>query len=176
MSKKKEPIDINWTKVAELGMPVLGPFVQGAMWYGFLNIDKRAQALGRFIAVAEVVPAVDLNLPQGVVLASMFDSVEEAIEIYDNIVESISDLPDSIRDLLKDIKETIPTKEDIIDPIVDPVKEQSHQFQKALSDCVGNAKDNLGISYFILGPAWIVSCMLQKGFSVPLSYVKEKLF
>ena len=55
MSKKK-PIDINWTKVAELGMPVIGPFIQGALWYGFVNIDSRAQALGRLIAIAEIVP------------------------------------------------------------------------------------------------------------------------
>ena len=71
---RKKPIDIDWSKVAELSMPVIGPFVQGAMWYGFVNIDSRAQALGRLIAIAEIVPAVDLNLPKGVVLASLYDS------------------------------------------------------------------------------------------------------
>ncbi|AXH79072.1 MAG: hypothetical protein [Circular genetic element sp.] len=176
MSKKKEPIDIDWLEVAKIGMPVVGPFVQGALWYGFLNLDKRAQALGRFIAVAEVVPAVDLNLPSGVVLASMFDSVEEAIEIYDKIVESISDLPDSIRDLLKDIKDTIPTKEDI--PFVPEAQEASHEFQKALAECIANAQNQFDnkYTYAIFAGPWVVSCMLQKGFSVPLSYVKEKLF
>ncbi len=175
MSKTKPFDNIDWKEVAELGLPIIAPFVQGALWYGFVNFDKRAQALSRFIAIAEVVPAVDLNLPRGVVLASMFDSVEEAIEIYDKIIESIADLPDSIRDLLQDIKEELPKKEDI--PFVEPAQEASHEFQTALFDCINNAQDNLGTGwrFNIAGPAWIVSCMLQKGFKVPLNYVREKL-
>ena len=177
MSKTKPFDNIDWKQVAELGLPIIAPFVQGALWYGFVNLDKRAQALSRFIAIAEVVPAVDLNLPRGVVLASMFDSVEEAIEIYDKIIESIQDLPDSIRDLLQDIKEELPKKEDIIDPILDPAKETSHEFQKAFADCVANAQQNLGkgIQFNILGGPWIVSCMLQKGYSIQLDYVRKKL-
>ena len=117
MSKKKEPIDIDWIEVAKIGMPIVGPFVQGAMWYGFANIDKRALALSRFIAIAEVIPAVDLNLPKGVVLASMYDGVEDALAIWSTLVETLQEIPDKVKELVEDtkedIEELIPTKEDI---------------------------------------------------------------
>ena len=77
MSKKQVVPDIDWSKVAELGFPVIAPFVQGGIWYGAMTIDKRAEALGRLIAIAEVIPAVDLNLPKGVVLASLYDSTAD---------------------------------------------------------------------------------------------------
>ena len=168
---------IDWIETVKVVVPIFQPIILGGLWYAFSSYDKRAEALSRFIAIAEVVPAVDLNLPQGVVLASMFSSVDEAIEVYDKIIDAIEDLPDSIRDILKDIKDTIPTKEDIIDPFIDPVKEQSHEFQKALADCIANAQKKFTNKYtfgIFAGP-WIVSCMLQKGFSVPLKWVMDKI-
>jgi hypothetical protein len=164
---------IDWIEAAKVVVPIFQPIILGGLWYAFSNYDKRAEALSRFIAIAEVVPAVDLNLPQGVVLGSMFSSIEEAIEVYDKIIDAIEELPDSIRDLLKDIKETIPTKEDILDPII----EQSDKFKYALAQCIANAQKQFTSkwTYPLFAGPWIVSCMLQKGFTVPLSYVKDKL-
>jgi hypothetical protein len=168
---------IDWIETVKVVVPILQPVILGGLWFTFSKFDKRAEALSRFIAIAEVVPAVDLNLPQGVVLASMFSSVEEAIEVYDKIIDAIEDLPDSIRDLLKDIKDTIPTKEDIIDPFIDPLVEQSDKFKNALAQCIANAQKQFDnkYTYAVFAGPWIVSCMLQKGFSVPLSWVKDKI-
>jgi len=156
-------------------MPIFQPFIQGVLWYGFTNFDKRAQALSRFIAIAEVIPAVDLNLPKGVVLASMYDGVEDALAIWSTLVETLQEIPEAVKEVVVKTKEEI---EELIPeiPFIEPAQEASHEFQTALGDCVANAKDNLGISYFMLGPAWIVSCMAQKGFSLSLNYVKDKLF
>jgi len=166
---------IDWVETAKLVIPIFQPFVQGALWYGFINFDKRAQALSRFIAIAEVIPAVDLNLPKGVVLASMYDGIEDALAIWATLVKTLQEIPDQVKEIVEDTKEDI---EELIPeiPFIEPAQEASHEFQTALGDCVANAKDNLGISYFMLGPAWIVSCMAQKGFSLSLKYVKDKLF
>jgi len=179
MSKKKEPIDINWTEVAKIGMPIVGPFVQGAMWYGFVNLDKRAQALSRFIAVAEVIPAVDLNLPKGVVLASMYDGIEDALGVWNKLIQTLQEIPEQVKEIVDDfveeVEEVIPKKEDI--PFVEPAQEASHTFQTALGDCIANARSELGDGwkFTAFGAAWIVSCMFQKGFTVSLDYVKGKI-
>ena len=170
---------IDWIETVKVVVPILQPVILGGLWYAFSSYDKRAEALSRFIAIAEVIPAVDLNLPQGVVLASMFSSIEEAIEVYDKIIDAIEDLPDSIRDLLKDIKDTIPTKEDIIDPIIDPILDPLKESEtlKALSDCNANAKKSMGYGYYLplAAPVWIASCMLQKGFNVSTDWIRERI-
>jgi len=169
---------IDWLETVKIVMPIVQPFVQGALWYGFTNFDKRAQALSRFIAIAEVIPAVDLNLPRGVVLASMYDGVEDALKIWAQLVDAIGEIPQAVKDLVEEtvekIEEIVPDKEDILEPI----QEASHEFQTALAECVANAKANLkyGTYYTPAGPLWIVSCMTQKGFNINLKYVKEKLF
>jgi len=169
---------IDWVETVKVVMPIFQPFVQGALWYAFTNLDKRAQALSRFIAIAEVIPAVDLNLPKGVVLASMYDGIEDALAIWTTLIDTLQNIPEQVKELIKetkeDIEELIPDKEDILEP----VEEASHQFQTALADCVANAKANLkyGTYYTPAGPLWIVSCMTQKGFNINLKYVKDKLF
>jgi hypothetical protein len=75
-------------------------------------------------------------------------------------------------EIIDDIKKEI--EEEIIDPILDPIREND-QIQ-ALAACNANAKKNLGWGYYTPAAGlWIVSCMAQKGFSVSLKYVKEKL-
>jgi len=165
---------IDWVETVKLVMPIVQPFVQGALWYGFTNLDKRAQALSRLIAIAEVIPAVDLNLPRGVVLASMYDGVEDALKIWTQLITSLQEIPDKVKEIVKDakedIEELIPDKEDILDPIL-----ENNQVQ-ALAACNANAKKHLGYLYYTpAGPVWIVSCMLQKGFSVSLDWVKKEI-
>jgi len=165
---------IDWLETVKIVMPIVQPFVQGALWYGFTNFDKRAQALSRFIAIAEVIPAVDLNLPQGVVLASMYDGVEDALAIWTTLVETLQEIPDKVKEIVKDtkedIEELIPDKDDILDPI-----RENDQVQ-AIGACIANAKKHLGWGvYTPVGYAWIVSCMAQKGFSVSLDWVKKEI-
>jgi len=170
MSKKSVLQDIDWTKAAEIGMPVIGPFVQGGLWYGAMLIDKRAKALGRVVAIAEIIPAVDLNLPKGVVLASLYDSTSDTIKLLMDFVDAIQEIPDTVKETLQEIKD------DVTGGVVEPVQEKSHAFQTALANCVMNAKESLGFTYWVAGPAWITSCMIQKGFPVTTDYVKDKIF
>jgi len=168
---------IDWFETAKIVMPIVQPFVQGALWYGFTNFDKRAQALSRFIAIAEVIPAVDLNLPRGVVLASMYDGIEDALAIWAKLVNAIGEIPQAVKDLVEEtveqVEEIIPDKEDV----VEPVQEASHEFQGAIADCKANAQRELGwAAYPLLGAPWIVACMLQKGFKINLKDVKDKYF
>ena len=169
MSKKSVLQDIDWTKAAEIGMPVIAPFIQGGLWYGAMFIDKRAKALGRVVAIAEIIPAVDLNLPKGVVLATLYDSTSDTIKLLMDFVDAIQEIPDTVKTTLEEIKEDIVPEA--------PFKEESHQFQNAFADCVSNARKELGDGWkfnALSGP-WVVSCMLQKGYTVSLDYVLAKI-
>jgi len=166
---------IDWLETAKIVMPIVQPFVQGGIWYAFTNFDKRAQALSRFIAIAEVIPAVDLNLPRGVVLASMYDGIEDALKIWAQLVDAIAEIPQAVKELVDEtvekIEEIVPDKEDV----VEGTQEASHEFQGAIADCKANAQRELGwAAYPLLGAPWIVGCMLQKGFKINLKDVKDK--
>jgi hypothetical protein len=165
---------IDWLETVKIVMPIVQPFVQGALWYGFTNLDKRAQALSRFIAVAEVIPAVDLNLPKGVVLASMYDGIEDALAIWNKLIQTLQEIPEQVKEIVEDfveeVEEKIPKKEDILDPI-----RENDQVQ-AIGACIANAKKHLGWGvYTPVGYLWIVSCMAQKGFSVSSDWVKKEI-
>ena len=151
--------------------PVLAPAVMFALWLGFAKLDKRADALSKLIAITEPIPTVDLSLPKPVVLASLYHSTEDALKMIDALIEAIKELPDSLKDLFEDVKETIPDYEDVVEPIVEPAKET----KDAIDECIDNAVKNLGYAYYIPGtaPAWVLSCLIQKGFNVNISDVKR---
>jgi hypothetical protein len=151
--------------------PVLAPAVMFGLWLGFAKLDKRADALSKLIAITEPIPTVDLSLPKPVVLASLYHSTEDALKMIDALIEAIKELPDTLRDIFDDVKEIIPEKEDVIDPIVEPVKET----KDAIDECIDNAVKNLGYAYYIPGtaPAWVLSCLIQKGLDVNISDVKR---
>jgi len=175
MVKKIEVPEINWELITPELIKVFTPFIQGVVWLGLSKFDKRIDAMNNLIAIAEVVPAVDLNLPKGIVLAAMFDKTTDALKMMADLLDVLEDIPENLKKLIKDmIKES---KEAVKETIIDPVTEASHDFQTALGDCAANAKKNLSYAYYTpAGPVWIVSCMAQKGYSVSAKYVKDKLF
>jgi len=122
-------------------------------------------ALNNLIATAEIVPTVDLNIPPGVVLGAMIDKTDDSIELFNDVKDFIFDF---------EIPE-IPTKEEITDYIV-PDWIQDSAFVKAELECRANAKKKLGWGYYIPGvnATWILSCLAQKGFDVPIQYLKGK--
>ena len=71
--------------------PVLAPVVMFGLWLGFARVDKRADALSKLIAIAEPIPTVDLNLPKPVVLASLYHSVDEALDVLNDVLRFIRD-------------------------------------------------------------------------------------
>jgi len=165
---------IKWNRIIPPLVSVLQPVILFGLWLGFSKIDKRADAVSKLIAIAEPIPTIDLNLPQPVVLASLYHSVDEALDVLTDVIEFIKDIDiPSAEDIVKEIKD------ELTDPIVEGVEEilpDNPAFKKALADCVIKAKDDLGIAYWLLGPAQVQLCMLRKGFKVSLKYIKDKLF
>jgi hypothetical protein len=161
--------NIDWTRTFQIMIPILQPILVGGLWLAFARFDKKADAVSKFIAIAETIPTIDLNLPKPVVLASLYHSIDEALDMLKEVIQTIKDIEVPTADEIIDA-----AKEEILDPILDPIRE-NEQLQ-ALADCNANAKKNLGFAYYTpAGSIWIVSCMAQKGFSVSLKYVKEKL-
>jgi len=164
---------IDWIETVKVVMPIFQPFIQGVLWYGFTNFDKRAQALSRFIAIAEVIPAVDLNLPKGVVLASMYDGVEDALAIWSTLVETLQDIPDAVKDIVKetkeDIIEIIPTKEDIVEEIL-PDEIDKVKFLADYGDCLnGYNRDTPGyLKNDYTKQIYIQGCLIRKGYALKI--------
>jgi len=162
---------IKWNRVIPPLVSVLQPVILFGLWLGFAKMDKRADAVAKLIAIAEPLPFdIDLNVPQPVILASLYHSVDEALEVYKDVITYLEGLEipsvDAIlEDIEKDLKETF----------VDPVTEASDDFQTALKDCRRRGREKLGAGYIFGGPLWIISCMAQKGFSISFDYIKDKL-
>jgi len=174
MVKKFELPEINWELITPELIKAFTPFIQAITWHGLSKIDPKVNTMNNLIAIAEVVPAVDLNLPRGIVLAAMYDKTTDALIMMSDLLDVLEDIPENLKNLIKDMIDE--SKEAVKETFIDPVTEASHDFQTALGDCRANAKKNLGITYRVAGPFWIVSCMQQKGFKIGLDYVKDKFF
>ena len=93
---KKDPYqqimtNIDWNRVVLTIIPILQPILIFGGWLVFSRMDKRADALSKLIAVTEPIPAVDLNLPSAVVLASLYHSLEEAMTFWPEIPEEVKE-------------------------------------------------------------------------------------
>jgi len=65
------------------------PLTIAAVWFGLSKISPQINLLNNLIATAELVPAVDLNVPQGVVLGAMIDKTDDSIALFNEIKEFI---------------------------------------------------------------------------------------
>ena len=174
MAKKIEVPEINWELITPELIKVFTPFIQAIAWLGLSKVDPKVNAMNNLIAIAEVVPAVDLNLPRGIVLAAMYDKTTDALKMMADLLDVLEDIPENLKNLIRDM---IEESKEAVTGILDPVTEASHDFQNALGDCRSNAESYLGtgLRYRALGGPWIISCMLQKGYSISSDYVKDKL-
>jgi len=100
MAKKIE--EIPWDIIIPEVVKAFTPFIQGITWYAFSKVDKRANALNNLIAIGEIVPAIDLGLPRGIVLAAMYDKTGDALKMLNQMVQALADLPDSMKKFVKD--------------------------------------------------------------------------
>jgi len=165
---------IDWNRYLPGVISIMQPVIIFGLWLGFAKIDKKADAVAKLIAIAEPIPTIDLNLPRPVVLASLYHAVDEALDVLTDVIEFMKDIEIPSAD---DIIDAV--KEEITDPIAEAVDEtlpDNPVFKQALADCIMNAKDKLGIGYWLLGPVWIESCMLQKGFKLTAKWIKDKYF
>ena len=83
--------DINWNRVILTVIPLLQPFILFGSWVAFARVNRKAKILSKFISIAEAIPTLDLGIPKEVVLASLYDFADDAIEIVDKIVDTLMD-------------------------------------------------------------------------------------
>jgi len=100
---------IKWNRIIPPLVSVLQPVILFGLWLGFAKIDKRADAVSKLIALAEPLPfEIDLNVPQPVVLASIYHSVDETLDILDEVIKYLKDIDiPSAEKIIKDIKEEL---------------------------------------------------------------------
>ena len=53
--------------------------------------------MNNLIAVAEIVPTVDLGLPKGIVLAAMYDKTDEALDMLNFLSQALVTLPANLK-------------------------------------------------------------------------------
>ena len=85
---KKREDDVPWEAIARAIAPIVAPIILSVLWVGLTKVDRKVDWLSNMIAIAEVLPTVDLNIPQGVVLGSMYSSAEDVQKILTAIVEA----------------------------------------------------------------------------------------
>ena len=148
---------IKWNRIIPPLVSVLQPVILFGLWLGFAKMDKRADAVSKLIAIAEPIPTIDLNLPRPVVLASLYHSVDEALDVLTDVIEFIKDID-------------IPSAEDIIKEAKDEIKEHvplaeldMSQKQQLLSD--HNECKKYADNFVIGGSLAYTGCMVRKGWS-----------
>jgi hypothetical protein len=100
---------IKWNRMIPPLVSVLQPVILFGLWLGFAKLDKRADALSKLIAIAEPLPfEIDLNVPQPVVLASLYHSVDETLDILEEVMTQLENfnLP-SVEEIVKRVKEEL---------------------------------------------------------------------
>jgi len=152
--------NVDYTRWLQALIPVMQPIIIFGAWLGFSMFDKKASAVSKLIAICEPIPTIDLNVPRPVVLASLYHSTDEALKILADVIEFLKEFD-------------IPSAEDIIDDIKEEITgkgiEDKGQFLADYNACKRNAENTLGILYNkYTGMTWILSCMVQKGYSRPL--------
>jgi len=151
---------IDWNRYLPAIIGIMQPMIIFGAWLGFAKIDSRADAVSKLIALAEPMPfEVDLNVPQPVVLASIYHSIDESLDVLEDVIKFLKDVDiPSAEDIIKEIKEELG---EVIPGVADEGK-----FLQDFNACKKNAKDTLGILYnkYTAWP-WITSCLVQKGYT-----------
>ena len=102
--------EIPWDIVIPEVIRAFTPFIQGITWLALSKIDKRISAMNNLIAVAEIVPTIDLGLPKGIVLAAMYDKTDEALDMINKLAQAVGDLPGDLKQFIQDQVDTAKTE------------------------------------------------------------------
>ena len=74
--------------------------------------------MNNLIAVAEIVPTIDLGLPKGIVLAAMYDKTDEALDMINQLAQALGDLPGNLKQFIQDQVDMAKTEiEEVFEPI-----------------------------------------------------------
>ena len=91
--EKKEQQQQLITILQTIPLILSNPLVIAGAWLGISRMFPSVNLLNNLIATAEIVPTVDLNVPQGVVLGAMIDKTDDAINLFNEIVDNINPIP-----------------------------------------------------------------------------------
>ena len=111
---------IPWEVVTPEIIRAFTPFIQGITWLGISKVDKRISAMNNLIAVAEIVPGIDLGLPRGIVLAAMYDKTDEALDMINQLAQAFGELPGDLKNF---IQEQVDEAKEDLEEILEPVAE-----------------------------------------------------
>ena len=120
MAKAKEDFfdKIPWDVITPEIVRAFTPFIQGIVWVALSKVDKRISAMNNLIAVAEIVPTIDLGLPKGIVLGAMYDKTDEALDMINQLAQALGDLPGNLKQFIQDQVDIAKTEiEEILEPI-----------------------------------------------------------
>jgi len=101
--------NIDWNRVLLTVIPLLKPFIIFGSWVMFARINTKASVTSKLIAIAEVIPTIDLGVPKEIVLASLYDFTDESLDLLNDISETILD-PIGLKatqDLITNVKELV---------------------------------------------------------------------
>jgi len=118
---KVDPKDIPWELIVPELVKAATPFIQAITWIGLSKVDPKINAINNLIAIAEIVPAIDLGLPKGIVLGAMYDKTGDALVMLNEIAQAVGDLPGDLKEFIQEKVDE--TKEDIT-----PGTEESREF------------------------------------------------
>ena len=125
--------DVEWNRIFIGLVPAIAtnPLVITGIW---LLLSKRFQSINRLntvIALAELVPTIDLNLPPGVTLGAMIDKSEDTIQFY-NMIRSgqiVSGITFPEVPSKEEVQEELGTFFDQIVDFVTPTVEEAKGFE-----------------------------------------------
>ena len=83
--------NIDWNRLLFTVIPLLKPFIIFGSWVMFARINTKARVTSKLIAIAEVIPTIDLGGPREIVLASLYDFTDDTLDLLDAIAETILD-------------------------------------------------------------------------------------
>ena len=112
--------DIPWDVIIPELVKVATPFIQAIAWIGLTKVDPKINAMNNLIAIGEIVPAVDLGLPKGVVLGALYDKTGDALEMLNQIAQALGDLPGELKEFIQE--QTDLAKEEI-EKFTKPIEE-----------------------------------------------------
>ena len=131
---KKE--DIPWDVIIPELVKASTPFIQAIVWVGLSKVDKRISALNNLIAVAEIVPTIDLGLPKGIVLGAMYDKTADALDMINQLAQAFGELPGDLKNFIQEqVDEAKEDLEEIFEDVAE-VKEPAW-WVKAVYDLFG---------------------------------------
>ena len=124
--------EVPWDIIIPELIKAAAPFLQAITWIGLSKVDPKVNAMNNLIAIAEIVPAIDLGLPKGIVLGAMYDKTGDALEMLNQIAQAIGDLPGDLKKFIQDTVDE--TKETIEEEVEEKAEETGKEVITKLAD------------------------------------------